>query len=414
MGKDNSNNGIINKIVVTALGVSVFATNVVSGAVQLRAEIKDAYNKIERVVKFFKDNEQRQEWTHEDDFYQNLSDEEKQAFDNKLKKIFKCDQYKRLSDEQKDDLVNKFVESEKLQALAWQECAEQKLRLEEVDALLVSLSKYGQQLEQQINIFKDCGGAEEEISEIEQKRQSVQAQIKSAEQQKAYLETHVVVRETFLNQESNKNNSKIIIKKINGVYQKDVVDIMIDADVLVSENVGGVDIFSAQNCFYSIENLSNRNIDYKSMLNAIASADDINCIKVCKNKNDEGNNRYFEEIKYSISNVMQYYENMGYEFSVVQSWENDNSKKPEYIIKSNYNKKESFYLINCSDGQYYYQPIQKICPEFWAQLEVEQANSVARDANQKDSKTTGENRQFSADTLFTPHIIFHDGTEISF
>lgn len=110
------------------------------------------------------------------------------------------------------------------------------------------------------------------------------------------------------------------------------------------------------------------------MIDYIANGAELFKIKrVCTNRNAETQKEFFEQNKYLIDPSIKKGESEGYRFSVVESWENNqDSAHPEFLINCERDGEEVLFLITYSDGRYVIQGIQKICPEFWAQMEIEQ------------------------------------------
>lgn len=298
-------------------------------------------------------NEVRKEEAHKGAYYKGLSEEEQQEFDYNLYTIFESDDYKALSDEEKDELIEKFVASEKLK--------------KEVQAELNKEQKRKEQIEKELEALTCKQDTTEEENQ----------QIEALKQEKAYLETADGVRETTNNNEIfSISNPEKAITKINGIYKYGGY-VYIDVEILENETIGGVEFFSTYEAFCSIGKSVDANDSYDDILDQISKTEFCHYDFKCVNKNAESHKEYFEQNKYSMYSKIQAGENRGCEFSVVESWEKEgDSEHPEFVIKQQTGDDVMYYMATYNNSSYSFHIIQKICPEFWAQLEVEQGKSA--------------------------------------
>lgn len=298
-------------------------------------------------------NEIRKEEAHKGAYYKGLSEEEQQEFDYNLYTIFESDDYKALSDEEKDELIEKFVASEKLKKEVQAELNKEQERKEQIEKELEALT------------------CKQDTTEEENQ------QIEALKQEKAYLETVDGVRETTNNNEDFAiSNPEKTVTKINGIY-KYGGRVYIDVDILASETIGDVEFFLTYNAFCSIGQWVNENDGYEAILKRISKTEFINFEFKYTNRNAGSHKEYFEQNKYSMYSKIQAGENRGCEFSVVESWEKEgDSEHPEFVIKKQTGDDVMYYMATYNNSSYSFHIIQKICPEFWAQLEVEQGKSA--------------------------------------
>lgn len=98
--------------------------------------------------------------------------------------------------------------------------------------------------------------------------------------------------------------------------------------------------------------------------------------KICINRNSEEQLERFDEIKNIIPSLIKL-EDYGYSISVIESWETPDHSYPEYIVKAKSDDDERWYMSTYEPtlNGYRRQSIKRICPEFWAQLEIERAEN---------------------------------------
>lgn len=323
---------------------------------------------------FASDEEKALNRAHSDEFYSSLTKKEQADFDNKLKSIAGSDYFKSLDKKQKEELVDKFVESEKVEKEVASDPVDKDP--EEIQSQISDLKNNLQDVQNELNNLKQNGASEEEIKEAEQKQQEVEDQIKSAEQEKAYWETVSTTKETVDDNEVfNIRNSGLTIRRINGIYSKSGY-IYINADFIHEEIIGGFSYKSKQNQYVeiSVNTILTGQETYDEILNLISSSSNISSIQVCTNKNLQSHKDYFEKNKESMHRYIIRRQDRGHVFSIVESWENSNNSMPNYLLKETGDNFDIFILLtyNESQGEYSWQELQKACPEFWNQLEIEQ------------------------------------------
>lgn len=379
------------KKIAIGLVVGVLATTaVVCAAVpQVRESIKDFINKLkqdngkpnDKTDK--QEKERAQEKAHDDDFYKDLDDDQKKDFDNKLNDIVDSDHYKNLDDEEKDKLLDKFVESEKVQQELKNDPEDKKP--EEIENKISEKQNELENVQKEIEDLKNSGASEEEIAKAEEKQQQVEDQIKSAEQEKAYWETVETVKDSVsTNEVFQARNPGISIRRINGVYKYEGTA-YINADFVHEEIIDGRSYFSQHNQFFRISEIVTGDENYDEILQIISNENaGIHIEKTCINKNSQEQLAKFDEIKDGISSLTGL-EKLGYTLSVVESWETTDHLNPEYIVKAQSEDDERWYMVTYEPdlNKYRRQPIQKICPEFWAQLEIERSQTATTSAEAK-------------------------------
>lgn len=271
--------------------------------------------------------------------------------------------------------MDKFVESEKtLKEVASDPVDKDPAEIElQISSLKTELSDVVAALA----ALKEQGANASEIAEAEQKQQKVEDQIKSAEQEKAYWETVSTTKETVDDNEVfNIRNSGLTIRRINGIYSQSGY-IYINVDFIHEEIIGGFNYKSKQNQYVkiSLNTILTGQETYDEILNLISSSSNVSSMQVCTNKNLQSHKDYFEKNKASMNNpVINYYLSQNYSFNILDSWEIDNQTQPNFMIEaSSGNNFKYFYLTyNAQKNKYVVQELQKACPEFWNQLEIEQ------------------------------------------
>ena len=83
-----------------------------------------------------------------------------------------------------------------------------------------------------------------------------------------------------------------------------------------------------------------------------------------------------------MDSIFDILENNDYSLSIIESWQTTTSEYPEFIINAKSENDERMYMATYSPdlARYRVQPIQKVCPEFWAQLEIERAKTATTSA----------------------------------
>lgn len=369
--------------IVIGLVVGVLATTVIICAAvpQVRQSIKDMISKTASEKTPEEKENERKEKVHDGNHYQNLTDDEKNKFDKKLNDIVNSDYYKNLDDEAKDKLLDKFVESEKTIKEVSQDPKDKKP--EEIENKISDKQNELDNIQKEIEDLKNSGASEEEIAKTEEKRQQVEKQIKSVEQEKAYWETVETVKESTTNNVTfSIENPGTTIRRINGIYAYEG-NAYFNIDALKEEIIDGRSYYSQSNQFCRISKIVNGDEPYKEVLRLISESGGIWVEKTCINKNSQGQKEYFEKNKYQIDDWFEYLENRGYTLSIEESWEIEGQEThPEFIIKSVKDNVEEYYMVTyeTSLNKYRTPDLKKICPEFWAQLEIERAKTATTSA----------------------------------
>lgn len=367
--------------IVIGLVVGVLATTVIICAAvpQVRQSIKDMISKTASEKTLEKKENERKEKVHDGDHYQNLTDDEKNDFDKKLNDIIISDYYKNLDDEAKDKLIDKFVESEKIIKEVSQDPKDKKP--EEIENKISDKQNELENIQKNIEDLKNSGASEEEIVKAEEKRQQIEEQIKEAEQEKAYWETVETVKESVsINEIFSIRNPELKIRRVNGVYMYEGTA-YINADFIKEEVIDGKSYYSKLNQFCRINDIVTGEENYEEILKIISGDVIIDVDRTCINKNSQEQLDKFDEIRNEISSLTGL-EELGYTLSIVESWETTDHSKPEYIIKAQSEDDERWYMVTYEPHLEIYrrQRIQKVCPEFWAQLEIEQAQNATPSA----------------------------------
>lgn len=369
--------------IVIGLVVGVLATTVIICAAvpQVRQSIKNMISKTASEKTPEEKENERKEKVHDGNHYQNLTDDEKNKFDKKLNDIVNSDYYKNLDDEAKDKLIDKFVESEKTIKEVSQDPKDKKP--EEIENKISDKQNELDHIQKEIEDLKNSGASEEEIAKTEEKRQQVEKQIKSVEQEKAYWETVETVKESTTNNVTfSIENPGTTIRRINGIYAYEG-NAYFNIDALKEEIIDGRSYYSQSNQFCRISKIVNGDEPYKEVLRLISESGSIWVEKTCINKNSQEQKEYFEKNKYQIDDWFEYLENRGYTLSIEESWEIEGQEThPEFIIKSVKDNVEEYYMVTyeTSLNKYRTPDLKKICPEFWAQLEIERAKTATTSA----------------------------------
>ena len=374
------------KKIVIGLVVGVLATTAIVCATvpQVRESIKDLISKIKGEQtpkeKEKQDKEKAQEKTHDDDYYQDLTDDEKEDFDKKLDELVDSDHYKNLDDEEKDKLLDKFVESEKVQQEIKNDKPDKKPA--EIQTKIEDKQTELENVQKEIEDLKNSGASEEEIAKAEEKQQQVEEQIKSAEQEKAYWETVETVKESTTNNVTfSIENPGTTIRRINGIYFYEG-SAYFNIDAVKEEIIDGKSYYSQSNQFCCISEIVNGDETYEEVLKLISESGSIWVERTCINKNSQEQRDYFEKNKSSMDSIFDILENNDYSLSIIESWQTTTSEYPEFIINAKSENDEMMYMATYSPelARYRVQPIQKICPEFWAQLEIERSQTATTSA----------------------------------
>lgn len=368
--------------IVIGLVIGILATTVIICAAvpQVRQSIKDMISKTASEKTPEEKENERKEKVHDGNHYQNLTDDEKNKFDKKLNDIVNSDYYKNLDDEAKDKLIDKFVESEKTIKEVSQDPKDKKP--EEIENKITEKRNELENVKKEIDNLKNSGASEEEIAEAEEKQQQVEKQIKSAEQEKAYWETVETVKESVsINEIFSIRNPELKIRRVNGVYMYEGTA-YINADFIKEEVIDGKSYYSKLNQFCRINDIVTGEENYEEILKIISGDVIIDVDRTCINKNSKEQKEYFEKNKSSMDSIFDILESLGYNLSIVESWQTTKSEYPEFIINAKSEDDERMYMATYSPdlARYRVQPIQKVCPEFWAQLEIERAKTATTSA----------------------------------
>ncbi len=393
------------KKIFAGLVVGVLATTaIVCAAVpQVRNKIGDLINEIKNKFKSEEEkNNDRKEQIHDDDHYQNLDEDEMRDFDDKFDQIVDSDEYKKLDDDQKDDLIDKFVESEKLQKEIEKEQVEQETRKEEVKEELGRVSESlkdvlekedstVQEVQQEISntknelneIINSETSSSEEIAAAQEKLEKVE----KAEQEYVYYETSSAIKNQTASNQKNDISSSMTLRKINGIYN-DAGVMIIEGVFIQKDVVCGVEFFSEVIAFVTYSPNSGMVVSDMSYSEIVEYVNNnvglIGFLASCSNVKDferaKEREQYFQENKYSMHNAIQVDENRGRNFSIIKSWdrigENDtmDAEHPIYLLRETRADGSiigDLYLIY-NGSSYIIYNAEKICPEFWAQVEAEQ------------------------------------------
>ena len=368
--------------IVIGLVIGILATTVIICAAvpQVRQSIKDMISKTASEKTPEEKENERKEKVHDGNHYQNLTDNEKNDFDKKLNDFVNSDYYKNLDDEAKDKLIDKFVESEKIIKEVSQDPKDKKP--EEIENKISDKQNELDNIQKEIEDLKNSGASEEEIAKAEEKRQQVEKQIKSAEQEKAYWETVETVKESTTNNVTfSIENPGTTIRRINGIYAYEG-GAYFNIDAVKEEIIDGKSYYSQSNQFCCISKIVNGDETYKEVLRLISESGSIWVDRTCINKNSQEQKDYFEKNKSSMDSIFDILESLGYNLSIVESWQTTKSEYPEFIINAKSEDDERMYMATYSPdlARYRVQPTQKVCPEFWAQLEIERAKTATTSA----------------------------------
>lgn len=309
-----------------------------------------------------------------DEFYSTLTEAEQAAFDGKLQAIVDSTYFQSLDKKQRDELIFKFVESEK----TIKEVSEDPVDKtpEEIQNKIDDKQNELDQVKQELEDLKNSGASDQEIATAQEKQQQVEDQIKSAEQEKAYWETVSTTKDAVNSNTYFQGSTGCSIRKINGIYT-DGRRYYINADLIKEENIGGFTYKSKQNQYIQITTTQppTGNETYEEILTLISEGAGISSEQICVNKNLQSHKDYFEKNKETMNNpVIEYYLSQNYKFTVIDSWECEGDEHPNYVLKiqSDDDIKYFFLTYTANRDKYVTLEVQKACPEFWNQLEIEQ------------------------------------------
>lgn len=338
-----------------------------------------ASEKIKDLSNIFKSEEQKKEelkkQIKEDDRYKELDDDNKQKFEEKFEQIANSEKYKEMTDKEKEEIVDKLVESEKIQQDIQKEQEKQEQRKEELKQELEDLYSNKQELEQRVQDLKDSGATEEEIKAAESEQQKVEEQIKAAEQEQIYYETSDTVKDVVANNEHIQILYGISIQKVLGIYKCGGGLIYVNADILQKETIAGVEIYTKANALCHISVIIPEETT-EAILECLSKPGGFHIESICTNKNDESHKEYYEQNKQTMcQGTLKHLEDRGYELSILESWEEENDPEhPSFLLRVKRGQDvDDLSFLRHGDSVYSLQTVEKICPEFWAQLEAEQA-----------------------------------------
>lgn len=376
------------------------------------------------VFNLFKTEEQKltektkklKEQIQQDDRYKELSDDNKQKVEDKFKQITNSEKYIKMTDEEKDEIVDKLIESEKIQQDIQKEQEEQETRKEELKQELEDLSSNKQELEQRVQDLKDSGATDEEIKAAEEEQQKVEEQIKAAEQEQIYYETSDTVKDAMANNKLIQVLYGTTIQKVWGIYKCGGHSIYVNADILQKETIAGVDIYTKANALCHIMIIIPEETT-EAILECLSNPDSILIESICTNKNAGSHKEYFEQNKQTMcEGTLKRYEDVGCEMSILETWEEDNdSEHPSFLLRVKRGQDVDmleFLRYGESSGEYSLDIVEKICPEFWAQLETEQAEAQNENLKNRFEFSTLDKEgntisfDYSSYLLFTKTNIF--------
>lgn len=325
---------------------------------------------------FASDEEKALNRAHSDEFYSSLTEKEQADFDSKLKVIIDSESYNNLDKKQKEELVDKFVESEKVE----KEVASDPVDKDpaEIELQISSLKTELSDVVAALAALKEQGASASEIAAAEQKQQIIEERIKSAEQEKAYWEIVKTVKEAVNSNIYYQASTGCTIRKINGIYIDNIGTIYINADFVKKETIGGHIYKSKENQYLQVLGKKvNANATYNEITTLISNASSFRTAQICTNKNLQSHKDYFEKNKESMHRILNQLIEDNFNFTIIDSWEQDGYNYPSFLINA-VNVNEDIYVFltyayNTEKQKYSYLELQKACPEFWAQLEIENA-----------------------------------------
>lgn len=266
------------------------------------------------------------------EYYISLDENEKKKFDDELNEIIDSEYFKSLDENGKSELVGKFVESEKT-------------------------------IKELANDPKDKNP--EDLDETTATQQEIK-----------YWEIVKTVKETIENNLTFRiENPDTTVRRVNSIYSYGG-HAFFNIDIVREEVLGGKSFFSQVNMFCRTSEVVRGEEPTDAVLEKVLNTGIISVDKICANRNSQELLEKFDTIKNDIPSLTKLY-GYGYTLSVVESWETVEHAHPEYIVKAKSEDDERWYIVMFSENQDKYgrQYIYKICPEFWAQLEIERAKN---------------------------------------
>lgn len=270
---------------------------------------------------------------HKSEYYVALNESEKTDFDAKLNDIIESEYFKNLDENGQTELVGKFVESEKT-------------------------------IKEIANDPKDKNP--EDLDEITATQQEIK-----------YWEIVKTVKEATENNLTFRiENPDLTIRRVNGIYKNEGTG-YINSDFVRREVIDGKTYYSQYNMFCRINEIVTGEETTDEIIAIFSNkSTTIHMEKICINRNSEEQLERFDEIRKS-NNLIMILDKHNYVISVIESWETTDHSYPEYIFKANSDDDERWYMLTYAPSIKCYgcQPAQRICPEFWAQLEIERAKN---------------------------------------
>lgn len=266
------------------------------------------------------------------EYYFSLDENEKKEFDDELNEIIDSEYFKSLDENGKSELVGKFVESEKT-------------------------------IKELANDPKDKNP--EDLDETTATQQEIK-----------YWEIVKTVKETIENNLTFRiENPDTTVRRVNGIYVYQG-GFYFNADIINEDIIDGKAYFSQKNVFCRSGGIATGEEEYDELIYLISKNSIYQIDKTCINKNSEEQTERFDEVKKDVSSLVAL-ENLDYTIDIIESWNTTEHSYPEYIVRARSEKNERWYMVTYEPNlnKYRRQSIQRICPEFWAQLEIERAKN---------------------------------------
>lgn len=325
--------------------------------------------------------EERKKKIQEDERFKSFDDEIKEKILDEFDTIVDSDAYKKMTNRRKDQLVNKLIESEVVQEQTKVEQAEYEARHTEVkdkvtnilgveeNASVEEISNNFSETKQQLqDIINSEDSSLEQIAEAESKLK----EIESVEQEFVYFETIENVSETMANDiDYNLDNSDLKLHKLKGVYMLHDKP-YVSADFIKEEVVAGVPIYSLVNQFVCVitSEILTGDETYQEIWNIVSNCITLRSLGV-RNVNLVDHQKVLEKNE-NLNDCFSELREEGYELKVIESWDYGQANQPYFIIEGQkWDETKYFKFSPISDMEYRIDEIEKICPEFWAQLEIE-------------------------------------------
>lgn len=308
------------------------------------------------------------------EYYISLDETEKKEFDDELNEIIDSEYFKSLDENGKSELVGKFVESEKTIKEIANDPKDK--NPEDLDVAIAQKQAEFENAKNGTQALKDSGSSYDEIAKAEEKQCQAETQLEAVKQERTYWEIIKTVKEAVSTDEMFwARNPDTTVRRVNSIYSYGG-HAFFNIDIVREEVLGGKSFFSQGNMFCRTSDVVLGEETTDAVLEKILNAGIISADKICSNRNSQELLEKFDTIKNDIPSLTKLY-GYGYTLSVVESWETVGHAHPEYIVKAKSEDDERWYIVMFSENQDKYgrQYIYKICPEFWAQLEIERAKS---------------------------------------